>query len=341
MELLRICGFCLTALVLIVLLKQYLPVYAAVAALAAALGLLAVISGWLGPFLHWIQNLPDFPQSENFKYLLKAAGDRTGQPMLTGALPGRRAGGAGLCRRFGRPVPGAADGPANDAARAGCAAGAAAMKRIEKKRKEDALFGAAAVWKRRTLHLPPMRHLMKKRCGPMAVQDFLPGCRGLSMETLLEKFAEVVRSQAVEPLKLFARLAAVLFFVCRNFRLCQRRNMWAKTGAGRLYLLAGRFADSAPAGTSGDEVLQCAVYLSGFVPAFAGVLASCGQPSAATLYGGMFWGLQIWRRRRFPARFCRFYRCFWRSTRRPASAAWKECRMRQNCCSKRPNGWSA
>ena len=74
MELLRICGFCLTALVLIVLLKQYLPVYAAVAALAAVLGLLAVISGWLGPFLHWIQNLPDFPQSENFKYLLKAAG---------------------------------------------------------------------------------------------------------------------------------------------------------------------------------------------------------------------------------------------------------------------------
>ncbi len=74
MELLRICGFCLTALVLIVLLKQYLPVYAAVAALAAVLGLLAVISGWLGPFLNWIQNLPDFPQSENFKYLLKAAG---------------------------------------------------------------------------------------------------------------------------------------------------------------------------------------------------------------------------------------------------------------------------
>lgn len=30
--------------------------------------------GGLGPFLHWIQNLPDFPQSENFKYLLKAAG---------------------------------------------------------------------------------------------------------------------------------------------------------------------------------------------------------------------------------------------------------------------------
>lgn len=74
MELLRICGFCLTVLVLIVLLKQYLPVYTAVAALAAVLGLLAVISGWLGPFLHWIQNLPDFPQSENFKYLLKAAG---------------------------------------------------------------------------------------------------------------------------------------------------------------------------------------------------------------------------------------------------------------------------
>ena len=74
MELLRICGFCLTALVLIVLLKQYLPVYAAVASLAAVLGLLVVISGWLAPFLHWIQTLPDFPQSENFKYLLKAAG---------------------------------------------------------------------------------------------------------------------------------------------------------------------------------------------------------------------------------------------------------------------------
>lgn len=74
MELLRICGFCLTALVLVVLLKQYLPVYAAVASLAAVLGLLVVISGWLAPFLHWIQTLPDFPQSENFKYLLKAAG---------------------------------------------------------------------------------------------------------------------------------------------------------------------------------------------------------------------------------------------------------------------------
>ena len=66
--------FCLTALALIVLLKQYLPVYAAVASLAAVLGLLVVISGWLAPFLHWIQTLPDFPQSENFKYLLKAAG---------------------------------------------------------------------------------------------------------------------------------------------------------------------------------------------------------------------------------------------------------------------------
>ena len=40
----------------------------------------------------------------------------------------------------------------------------------------------------------------------------------------------------------------------------------------------------------GDEVLQCAVYLSGFIPAFSGVLASCGQPSAAALYGGMFLG---------------------------------------------------
>ena len=74
MELLRVCGFCLVTLLLIVLLKQYLPVYAAVAALTAVFGLLLVISGWLAPFFQWVQNLPKFPQSENFRYLLKAAG---------------------------------------------------------------------------------------------------------------------------------------------------------------------------------------------------------------------------------------------------------------------------
>ena len=163
------------------------------------------------------------------------------------------------------------------------------MKRIEKNGKRMLclallLFGSAV--------LAPAAHAAfdEETLWADGGAGFSAWVQGLSMETLLEKFAEVVRSQAVEPLKIFARLAAVLF-LCAGIsgfaseETCGLKPVLAactflQAGSPTLHLLE----------QVGDEVLQCAVYLSGFVPAFAGVLASCGQPSAATLYGGMFLG---------------------------------------------------
>ena len=84
------------------------------------------------------------------------------------------------------------------------------MKRIEKNGKRMLclallLFGSAV--------LAPVAHAAfdEETLWADGGAGFSAWVQGLSMETLLEKFAEVVRSQAVEPLKLFARLTAVLF----------------------------------------------------------------------------------------------------------------------------------
>lgn len=70
----KIAGFVGIAVVVITLLKQYLPAYAMLALLACSAVCLGMFVQFVQPMLHWIGALTAYIEREEFQCLLKAAG---------------------------------------------------------------------------------------------------------------------------------------------------------------------------------------------------------------------------------------------------------------------------
>lgn len=74
MEMVKAAGFALVAMVLVVLLRQYLPAYSMLALAGAVLILSAHFSAAAGPVLAWLEELSGFAGREEYICLMKAAG---------------------------------------------------------------------------------------------------------------------------------------------------------------------------------------------------------------------------------------------------------------------------
>lgn len=74
MEIFKVAGFALTAAVLIVLLRQYLPAYSVLALAGAAVLFLGAFAAAAAPLAAWLEGLGELAGREEFACLLKAAG---------------------------------------------------------------------------------------------------------------------------------------------------------------------------------------------------------------------------------------------------------------------------
>ena len=74
MEIVKLAGFALVAVVLITLLRQYAPAYAVLALTGCALVFLSVFALRVQPVLGWMRTLSGSVDPEGFACLLKAAG---------------------------------------------------------------------------------------------------------------------------------------------------------------------------------------------------------------------------------------------------------------------------
>lgn len=74
MEIVKIAGFALVAIVLVTLLKQYVPAYAVLALVGCSLVFLGMFAQYVQPVLGWMAGLSGYIDREEFQCLLKAAG---------------------------------------------------------------------------------------------------------------------------------------------------------------------------------------------------------------------------------------------------------------------------
>ena len=74
MEIVRIAGFTIVVLVLVTLLKQYMPAYAVLAMAGCVVAFFAMFSQYIQPVLAWLDQLAGYVNRQEFGCLLKAAG---------------------------------------------------------------------------------------------------------------------------------------------------------------------------------------------------------------------------------------------------------------------------
>lgn len=74
MEMIKLTGFAIIAVVLVSVLRQYVPTFAILAATACSLLLLGLFAEYLQPVLQWAERLSAYVNHEEFRSLLKAAG---------------------------------------------------------------------------------------------------------------------------------------------------------------------------------------------------------------------------------------------------------------------------
>ena len=115
----------------------------------------------------------------------------------------------------------------------------------------------------------------------------------LTLQGLWERFCQTVKGQLTSPLRMFGRLAGCLVLAAVAKAVC------ADLGSQKLepqidmaILLAACLFVCQPLlqllEEIGSAVLQCRTFVSSFVPVFATVMASCGQPAASAVYTGFF-----------------------------------------------------
>ena len=74
MEIVKIAGFALVAVIAVALLRQYLPAYGIVALAGSSVVFIGMFVRYLQPLLQWMEGLSAFVAQEEFQCLLKAAG---------------------------------------------------------------------------------------------------------------------------------------------------------------------------------------------------------------------------------------------------------------------------
>ena len=115
----------------------------------------------------------------------------------------------------------------------------------------------------------------------------------LTLQGLWDGFCQAAREQLTEPLRMFGRLAGCLVLAAVAKAVC------ADWSAQKLepqidiaVVLAAFLFVCQPLLQLLEEisasVLQCRTFVSSFVPVFAAVMASCGQPAASAVYTGFF-----------------------------------------------------
>lgn len=125
--------------------------------------------------------------------------------------------------------------------------------------------------------------------APFTAQTF----EALSWEQFAQKAAEMLSDAIKAPIRLFAKLCGVLILAAAGKGLCTERTPAGIAGVLDTVAALAAFSVSSAAVLGLMEAMQSAVessreYLVGFIPVFASVLASCGQPGSALIYGGMF-----------------------------------------------------
>lgn len=114
--------------------------------------------------------------------------------------------------------------------------------------------------------------------------------QSFSLEDLLESARQAVLEEVRQPVRLLTRLLGTVLLGAAALALAPGGD-WASPLESVCVL--GVFAVClSPAlelvGAVGESILGWQTYLVSFVPAFSGVLVSCGQPTQALVYSGMF-----------------------------------------------------
>ena len=116
--------------------------------------------------------------------------------------------------------------------------------------------------------------------------------KNLTLQGLWDRFWQTAKAQLTNPLRMFGRLSGILVWP-----RWQRR--YPRIGAGKTWaqidmavvLAAFLFACQPLLQLLEDiseAVLQCRTFIGSFVPVFAAVMVSCGQPAASAVYTGFF-----------------------------------------------------
>lgn len=123
--------------------------------------------------------------------------------------------------------------------------------------------------------------------APVTAEEF----REMGLSELLQKAAQAVARQLTQPLRLFAKLCAILLLAGLARSLCAGEDGLAAVLDTVTTLSAFGLCGGALLGLL--DVLYRAVesgrvYLAAFIPVFASALTACGQPGAAAVYSGLF-----------------------------------------------------
>ena len=135
---------------------------------------------------------------------------------------------------------------------------------------------------------------------PDQISDFLDQNSGnaeqlenLTPQSLWDSIVNTVFAQLSRPMRMVYQLTAILVLAAIAKALCAD---WADRQIEKqiemVVILAAFLFACQPLlqllADLGDAIVECRTFLVSFVPIFAGVMASCGQPAASAVYTGFF-----------------------------------------------------
>lgn len=117
--------------------------------------------------------------------------------------------------------------------------------------------------------------------------------KNLTLQGLWDRFWQTAKAQLTNPLRMFGRLSGILVLAAVAKAVSED---WSRQKLGpqidmAVVLAAFLFACQPLLQLLEDiseAVLQCRTFIGSFVPVFAAVMVSCGQPAASAVYTGFF-----------------------------------------------------
>lgn len=121
---------------------------------------------------------------------------------------------------------------------------------------------------------------------PISAEEF----QNISPQMLLDRLLNAAREQFGQPFRLFGAISATILIASAALSLLPGSDWRAPLET--VCLLGISAAALQPAmpllEQLTERVQECQTYLLSFVPVFSGVMISCGQPTQAAVYSGMF-----------------------------------------------------